>query len=99
MIYKLMDVLDTSNDTIIYDPISIDWSTFLWNEGYYTHRMSRHDILKPYYISFTYYGTSIYEDIILLLNNIEHVWDLIPEQEIRIPKLSELQKFLKDNTK
>ncbi len=99
MRYKLMNILDESTDNKIYDPTSIDCSKFLWSQGYYKHYVSEFDILKPYNISYAYYGDVQYEDIILLLNNIENVWDIYPGAMLMIPKLDELNSFVLNNIK
>ena len=62
--------LSTDNDVIIYDPTTVKWTSFEWAEGYFDHIVKKTDILKSYYISYFYYGTVEYTDIILLLNNI-----------------------------
>ena len=98
MRYKLMTILDETVETI-YDPTTINWSTFLWQQGYYKHYVSETDIMKPYNIPFAYYNDVQYEDAILLLNGIENPWDLFPGAMLKIPKLEELDKFVLDNLK
>lgn len=95
--YKFMETLETSSENMyninIYDPLSIDWTQFEWTNGYYPHKLTTHEIMKPYLLSYAYYGTTKYEDIILLVNKIENIWDVIPSTEIRIPKLEDIRTF------
>ena len=97
--HTLMSLLSTAQDVDIYDPTSIDWRTFSWSGGYYTHSLSENEILKPYLISYAYYETVAYEEIILLLNGVEDIWAVVPGTEIRIPKLGDLRNFLINNKK
>jgi len=99
MRYKLMTVLDNTTINTIYDPTSMDWTKFKWEQGYYKHYVSEFDIIKPYNISYAYYNNVDYEDIILLLNGIDNPWDLFPGAEIKVPKKEELDTFIVDNLK
>ena len=91
--------MDDTGSVTIYDPNSIDWSTYNWSTGYYKHYVSEIDIIKFYNIPFYYYNNIEYEDIILLLNGIENAWDLYPGAMIKVPKLSELDNFIVNNIK
>lgn len=86
--------LEESNDMIIRDPLSIDWLSFPWENGYTLYRLTSTDIIKPYFISINNYGVNDYEDILLLLNNIEDIFECIPEKQIKIPDLTELKSWL-----
>jgi len=97
--HTLMSLLTTTQDIDIYDPTSINWKTFSWSRGYYTHSLTEIEILKPYLISYSYYETVAYEEIILLLNGIQDIWAVVPGTEIRIPKLDDLRNFLIKNKK
>jgi hypothetical protein len=93
---SLMSVLleDVEKGITLYDPLSIDFKKFTWPSGYYPHKISKTEIAKPYLISYAYYGTVDYEDIILLLNNIEDPFEMVPGKELRIPKLVDLEAFI-----
>ena len=97
--YKVQTKLLDNNDYTIYNSLSMDWSTFLWEQGYFKHYITYTEIYKFYLIPYNYYGTTDYSDIILLLNNIEIEFDIYPGAEIRIPKLDELKKFILNNQK
>ena len=99
MRYKLMTVIDETSNNIIYDPTSIDWTKFLWTQGYYKHYVSEYDVLKPYGISYAYYNDVQYEDIILLLNGVENPWDMYPGAMLKVPKQAELDRFILNNMK
>jgi hypothetical protein len=94
-----MTKLATVQDIDIYDPSSLDWSTFAWDNGYHMHKLSEQEILRPYLVSYTYFGTVGYEEILLLLNSIDDVWTLVPGAEIRIPKLADIRTFIIKNKK
>lgn len=82
----------------VYDPCTVDFSTFEWTNGYYNHKITRKEIEKPYMISYQYYGSSAYEDIILLINNIPDIFEVPSGTEIKIPKLTDLKTFILEST-
>jgi hypothetical protein len=84
-------------DNIIYDPTTVDWMTFNWESGYINHIISDVDIYKFYLVSEKYYNTSHYEDILLLLNKIDNIFDVFPGITIRIPKQIDIDTFIKNN--
>ncbi len=86
--------LDTTNNIVIRNPLSIDWSSFPYESGFTLHNLTDLNIIKPYTISLEYYGSTNYEDILLLLNNIENIFDCVPEKEIKIPNFQELKTWL-----
>jgi hypothetical protein len=96
---QVQTVLEESNDVTILNPLSINWSSYKWEEGYFPHKLNIHEILKPYMISFNYYGTVEYEDALLALNGIADIFELKPGAEIRIPKINELKFFIFQNKK
>ncbi len=98
MIEQIYKIINTEPE-IVYDPMSVNFSTFKWTNGYYNHRLTQREIEKPYLISLAYYGTVEYEDIILLVNNIPDIFDTPVGVQIKIPKLDDLKQFLLDNTK
>jgi len=99
MRYKLQNIITEENDITIYNPLSIDWSTFEWNNGYKSHKLTQDEILKTWMISYKYYRTVIYEDIILLLNKIADIHEVPVGTEILIPDLAELKSFIIKNKK
>lgn len=94
-----MNVLDDSTEDIIYDPTTINWTSFDWSEGYSVHKITYNEIIKPYLISYTYFNTVDYEDILMFLNNIDDPWALVPGSELWIPTIGELKNFLSLNFK
>ena len=84
----------TSDGTWIYDPNSVDFSKFKWDNGYIKHYITTAEIAKPYLISFYYFGSIDYEDIILLVNNIANIFDVAPGMEIKIPDVRDVKKFI-----
>jgi hypothetical protein len=98
ILYKTINI-DADNSTTIdvFDPMSCDFSKFEWTNGFYLHKVTQKEILKPYVISDAYYGTSDYEDLILLINNIDDPFSMYPGVEIKIPKIEDLKVFILKN--
>jgi len=80
----------------IYDPGSVDFSKFQWTNGYYNHKLTKSEIEKPYLLSYQYYGSLEYEEIILLVNNIPDIFEVPTGTSIKIPKLVDIKTFLLD---
>lgn len=96
-----MSILSTevSENIVIYDPMSVDFTKFTWINGYYLHKITASEIIRPYMISYAYYGTIIYEDEILLLNKVDDPFSLVIGKELRIPKIEDLKDFILKNRK
>jgi len=88
------DILQEDSDMTIYDSRSVDWNLFTYNSGFDLYKITKDDIYKSYLISVKYYDTIDYDDIILLLNNIEDIFEVVPGTEIKIPKLVDLKNFI-----
>ena len=99
MRHKVMNILDETNNIIIYDPTSINWNDFTYPNGYYKHQVSSAELVKPYLIAHAYYGDVDYEDIILILNKIEYAYDIVPETELKLPKKADIDAFILENIK
>jgi len=96
---KVQLVLDDTDGNVIRDSTSIIWKDFKWTNGYFKHKISKTEIERPYLISQIYYSTVEYWDIILLLNNIEDIFEIVPLSELFIPKLDDIKQFILDNRK
>jgi hypothetical protein len=94
---KVQLVLDDTDGNVIRDSTSVLWKEFKWTNGYFKHKISKVEIERPYLISQAYYGTVDYWDIILLLNNVEDIFEIIPLSELYIPKLEDIKQFVLDN--
>jgi len=94
-IYSIME----SDPETIFDPMSVDFSTFEFTQGYYNHRLTQKEIEKSYILSYQYYGDINYEDIILLVNNIPDIFEVPVGVEIKIPKINDINAFILKNTK
>lgn len=99
MRYNIQSIMTQIDGVTIYDPTSIRWTEFEFTNGYYEHEINTHEILKPYLISYHYYGTVDYEDIILLINNIENIFEVPVGSAIKIPKIDDLKNFILKNKK
>lgn len=94
---KVQSILDDADGIIIRDSTSIRWKDFPWTNGYFKHKIAKAEIERPYLISSLYYGSTEYWDIILLVNNIEDIFEVIPFSEIFIPKLEDIKTFIVNN--
>ncbi len=99
MRYKVQNVISIENNVTIYDSESIDWNTFTWENGYFKHILKQEEVLKFYMVSYQYYDTVEYEDVILLLNNIANSFDLVRGSIIKIPKKKDIDDFITGNLK
>ena len=97
--YTLMNTMEEDDNYTIYDPTTLDISTFKFQSGYYMHTFTQYDRIKPYMISFAYYGTTVYENLILLINGVRDVFELPIGTKLKIPKLNDIKLFVKDNRK
>lgn len=96
--FNFLKKLETINDIDIYN-LSIPWHTFPFYQGYTYHYMTQEDILKTEYISFKYYGNTDYDDIIMLINNIEDPFNIPIGLQIKIPNKKELDTWIKEKVK
>ena len=94
-----METYTNTGDVFINKPSTVDWSKFEFTNGYTPHVISEKEIYKPYLISILYYDDDVYEDVILLINNIASVFDLRPGAKLKIPDYKDLKDFLSDNSK
>lgn len=91
---QIQKTLTVEDNITITDPTSIDWSSFTFPSGYNEHTLDKSDIYTPYNLSFIWYGTTIYEDIILLLNEVDDVFSLSVGKKLRIPILTDLEEWV-----
>jgi hypothetical protein len=96
---KIQSILDNTDGNTIMDSTSVDYKNFKWTNGYFIHSITQKEIEKPYLISYAYYGTVEYWDLILLLNNIEDPFEIIPLSKLYIPKLQDVKQFVLENRK
>ena len=89
-----LNFLFTFDDVKIYDPNSLDLDSFKWEQGYIPHKLTRQEIIKPYLISYVYYGDKELWYYILLLNKIVNIEEVVIGTEIAIPAKAELQEFI-----
>lgn len=97
MISQLYSYLQKDNDYTIIDSRSVNWGNFVFTNGYKTHYITQDELLKPYLISFGYYNVADYEDVILLINNIEDPYEVVPGTLLLIPDIRDVKQFILDN--
>lgn len=57
------------------------------------------DIYRFDLLILNYYGSSYYDDVVLWINNIEHIADVAPGTEILLPSKKDLDDFYRKNYK
>lgn len=77
-----------------YDIFSINWADFKWKRGFTEHIVTKTEALKPYLISFRFYNTYDYDDIIFILNKLPDIDLLRPGMIIYIPRLQDIKDFI-----
>lgn len=82
-------------DFDINNPISVDWSKFMWTKEITKHMLTEEEIYRFYLVPEFYYDNTGYEDILLILNNITNIFDLLPGTYINIPSKDNIDNFLK----
>lgn len=93
------DILQSDDNLTIYDSRTLNWNEFKFTKKFQLHTLSADDILRPYLVSSRYYGTIVYEDILLMINDIEDIFDVLVGTEIRIPDKTEIDEFVLANKK
>ena len=91
---KIYKTLETSNGITIFNSQGIDWSSFTFTHGYTKHIVTSAECLRFYLVSQAYYGDVIYEDILMLVNNIVDPFEIVPGSTIKIPALQDINAFI-----
>lgn len=81
-------------DVEVPDLLKIDWSTFPFTLGYFTHQVVQHEVLQPYLIAARYFNNVAYEDVLLLINNVINPLDLFPGMKLKIPNEADIKAFI-----
>lgn len=96
-LHKVMETIQDQDDLTIYNPTSIDFSTFEFTNGYVQHKISQKEIDRPDLLSFIYYGTGTYAYFILRVNSIYDLENVVPGSVIKIPDISDIKSFIFTN--
>ena len=98
--FSFLNIIDTINsiDVDIYD-LQIPWHKFPYYSGYTLHYISQEDIIKTENIPYKHYKNTDYDDIIMLLNNIDDPFNIPLGLQIKIPDKTELDKWIKEQVK
>mgnify|MGYP006449688921 CR=1 FL=1 len=99
MRYQLYERVDTIDEDIeVFDLFSVDWSNFSFDNGFKRYRINEQETIKTYMISYNNYGTTKYDDILLLINNVSDPTDLKANSVFYIPRKGDIQKFIERNS-
>lgn len=94
MRYNILEKDESQNDIDIYKPTSVKWEDFAFTNGFRKHIITNSEIMKPYLISYKYFSTVDYEDLILLINGISDIFEILPGTEIKIPFQEDVNAFI-----
>lgn len=86
------------NETQFYDLSSIQWSNFKFEDGFTTYYLTKADVDRAWIPAFSFLGDPEFEDFIWLINGIVNPFDLLPGQMIKIPTLTEVERFIYNNS-
>ena len=89
---------NVDNEIQFFDLASVDWSKFTFDRGYLTHYLSQAEVDRAWIVSYTYYGTTEYEDFIWLVNGIVNPFELVSGQMLKIPSLLDISDFIAANS-
>ena len=91
---ELQSSLTTEDNIVITDPTSVDWNSFSFDRGFNEHVITKEDIYRPYLIAEKFYQNTDLTDIILLLNNVDDVFNLQVGAKLAIPFIEDLEEFI-----
>ena len=91
------NITEELNMFTIHDPLSIDWSTYNFSGNEEIYMLGEEDIKRPDLLSYKFYNTVIYQNIIFILNNIGDILNTPSKTQIKIPKIEDLKTFLLKN--
>lgn len=83
---------DTDNQ-VWPDPLSVDYTSFTATQAPFV--IPTDDRLQhfPYLVMFTLYQQAMYDDIVMMLNNVPHLSKVQQRDSIQAPTFSDLTQF------
>lgn len=90
------DVID--NEIQFFDLASIDWTKFEFKKGFKPYYLTQADVDRGWLVSYAFFGTTDYEDILWLINGIVNPFELKAGQLLKIPELIDIGDFIYDNS-
>jgi len=94
MRYNLLEKNKTEYGIDIYKSTTIPWNEFEFSKGYKKHILTVNEVLKFYLVSWKYFSTVDYEDLLLLINGIDDIFTVLPGTEIKIPYYDDINAFI-----
>jgi hypothetical protein len=98
--YDLMQDSQTLNEefnTFFKDPLTFPFDSFPITTTPLKYTITNTDIIRPDLLVYRAYGKSFYDDIIMILNEIDDWTNLNPGDTIYLPSIGDLEKFYKEN--
>lgn len=92
--YEAYTFLEQSEDVDIYDPFSVNWSTFEFPAGTVRESFLAEDLEHPDNVGIRNGVPSIYWDVLLLINGIEDPFEIQVGQAVLVPPLDSIVDFI-----
>lgn len=77
-----------------YDILNVRWQDFPFQNGYQNHTITKQETMRPWLISFKYYNSAFYEDVLFLINGVRDPLNLVVGQNLKVPPVSEIEAFV-----
>lgn len=96
LVIKESEEHSDTNGNFYPDIFSIPINNFKPQKAPQIYTLSERDIYRFDLLIFNYYKDSNYDDIILMLNNIEHISDVEPGTKILLYDVEDINSFYKE---
>lgn len=99
-IYDLMEegtVLDEEDNQAYPDIMTLAFDTFEYRTSAEKHYLSDADIKRIDSLMSRKYGVAQYDDLVLLLNGVDYLYEQEPGVEVKLPTLRDIERFYAEN--
>jgi hypothetical protein len=102
--YELMekvetDIPDALENITIHDPLTVDWGDFKFTGKEQNKVLTKFEIERPDMLSYDFYLTVVYQDIIFLVNNLGDIFETPVKTIMKMPRVEDLKQFIFENRK
>jgi len=94
---KESTIYNDTNGNVYPDIFSFPIDKFIYTETAEKYALTSRDIYRFDLLVYNYYSDSNYDDVILWLNNINHIEDVTPGTIINLPSRKDVINFYRDN--
>jgi len=92
---KNENVPDDINMFTLHDPLSVNWTNFRFTGTESDYMLGEEDIKRPDMLSYRLYGSTLYQDLIFILNGIGDILHAEVGTMIKVPKIEDIKAFIK----